>query len=395
MNKLLLISFLTFCATAAFSQDSYINPEGQTVNGSVKNNREWLKNPLSVAFTKSDGSTITLTPENCKGFTAGIDSYLSYHGTRVANPDNVLSSHNDEGPAIIKDTVNAFLRKVYQFDGYGLYELYDNKRINFYMDKNGSIRELEYYETIKDGNVDPFNSYKAYLYQEFVGRKTANFSDKIKNLQYNENDLYNFFAQVLGDQLHSSEKLRNKYPGETLVGVAANAYVGTMHSWTNYPYYHQTSFAPSIEFGLRLYSQRNFGKFFFQPTIGLMPLSSTFKASSIATKTIKATTIDFSMGVGYMVIKKRDISVYAKGAPELRVFAKYKTKDGTYVGNDGSNGRITGEAELGVVIKRNLNFALRNTFPIRLKFPANTNYTYKLSQMSLAFRYAFIHDRKK
>lgn len=101
------------------------------------------------------------------------------------------------------------------------------------------------------------------------------------------------------------------------------------------------------------------------------------------------------MGVGYMVIKKRDMSVYAKGAPQLRLFAKYKTKDGNYVGNDGSNGRITGEAELGVVIKRNLNFALRNTFPIRLKFPANTNYTYKLSQMSLALRYAFIHDRKK
>ena len=76
MNKLLLISLLTFCVTAAFSQDSYITPDGHTVNGSVKNNREWLKNPLSIVFTKSDGSTITLTPENCKGFTAATDSYL-------------------------------------------------------------------------------------------------------------------------------------------------------------------------------------------------------------------------------------------------------------------------------------------------------------------------------
>ena len=397
MNKLLLISFLTFCATAAFSQDSYITPDGQTVNGSVENNREWLKNPLSVVFTKSDGSTISLTPENCRSFTAGTDSYLSYHGTRVANPENVLSSHNDEGPAIIKDTVNAFLRQVYQFDGYGLYELYDNKRINFYLDKNGSIRELEYYETIKDGNVDPFNSYKAYLYQEFAARKTTNFSDKLKNLHYNENDLHNFFAAVLGDQAHASEKLRNKYPAETFVGVGANVNSGTMHSWTSYPYFHQTTFVPSVEFGLRLYSQRNFGKFFFQPTIGVMPLLNTFKASAIATKIVKATQVDVAIGAGYMFLKKQDISVYADGAALLSLFANYETKDGNskYVGSGGSDGRITGQAELGVVIRRKLNIAFRNTFPIRMMFPANTNYTYKLSQVSLALRYAFVHDRTK
>ena len=116
-----IIPFLLFLSTSAFCQDSYVTPEGQTINGSVENNREWLKNPLSVVFTKSDGSTITLTPENCKSFTAGTDFYLTYHGTRVANPDDVISSHNDEGPALIKDTVNAFLRQVYKFDGYALY----------------------------------------------------------------------------------------------------------------------------------------------------------------------------------------------------------------------------------------------------------------------------------
>jgi hypothetical protein len=395
MNKLLLISFLTFCTTAAFPQDSYIALNGQTVNGSVENNREWLKNPLSVVFTNSDGSKITLTPENCKSFTAGTDYYLSYHGTRVANPDHVLSSHNDEGAAIIKDTVDAFLRQVYKFDGYALYELYDNKRINFYLGTDGSIRELEYYETIKDGNVSPINSYKAYLYQQFASRKTSNFSEKLKDLHYNENDLHNFFAQVLGDQAHASEKLRNKYPSETLVGVGGNVNAGTMHSWTNYPYYHQTSIAPSVEFGLRLYSQRNFGKFFFQPTIGIMPLLNTFKGSAIATKTVKATIIDFSMGAGYMIIKKQNISVYAKGAAEMRLFAGYKTKDGKYLGDDGSNGRITGVAELGLIIKRNLNIAFNNTFPVRMTFKANTNYSYKLSGMSLALRYAFIHGSKK
>ena len=79
-----------------------------------------------------------------------------------------------------------------------------------------------------------------------------------KNLRYTENDLHDFFAYVSDDQAHATKKLRNKYPSETLVGVGANANAGTMHSWTSYPYYHQTFFAPSIEFGLRLYSQRIF-----------------------------------------------------------------------------------------------------------------------------------------
>ena len=395
--KKIIIPFLLFLSTSAFCQDSYISNDGQTVNGQVLNYKEWSKNPTEVKFQKTDGSVITLTPENCGSFVAGTDKYLSYHGTRVANTDNVLVSRNDDGATMIKDTVNAFLRQVYQFDGYTLFELFDNKRINFYLNKNGNIKELEYYETIKDGTVDPNNSYKAYLYHEFAGKGIKDFQVEIKKLRYNENDLENFFANVLGDQSHTSEKLRNKYPSEILLGVGANVNSGTMHSWTNYPYYHQTTFSPSVEFGLRLYSQRNFGKFFFQPTIGVMPLSNTFKASGIQTKIVKATEVNVAIGAGYMFLKKQDISVYADGAALLCILANYETKDGDrkYVGTDGSDARITGQVELGVIVRRNLNISVRNSFPIRIIFPANTNYTYKLSQLSLAVRYAFIHGHKK
>jgi len=50
MNKLLLISFLAFYTSAGFSQDSYVTLDGQTINGSVQNNREWLKNPLNPNY---------------------------------------------------------------------------------------------------------------------------------------------------------------------------------------------------------------------------------------------------------------------------------------------------------------------------------------------------------
>ena len=395
MKKIWFIFFLLLVANLAFSQDFYLTLDGQTVNGSVDNYKEWLKSPSEVKFQKTDGSVATLTPGNCKSFKAGADFYLSYHGTRVANTDNVLSSHNDDGATAIKETVSAFLRKVYEFGGYTLYELNDNKRINFYLDKDGNIKELEYFETIKDGNVDPYNSYKAYLYHEFAGKGIKGFQDKIKNLRYNENDLYNFFAEVLGDKAHASEKLRNRYPSETLVGVGANLNSGTMHSWTSYPFYHQTGYSPSIELSLRLYSQRNFGKFFFEPAVGIMPLSNSFKASAIQTKTIKAMVVNVAIGAGYMFLKKQDISVYADGAPVLCILANYETKDGKNVGSRGTDARLTGMAEMGVIIKRKINISIRNIFPIRLAVPANTNYSYKLSQLSLTLQYAFIHKPAK
>ncbi len=397
MIKTLFISFLLLLCSSAFSQDSYVTLDGQTINGSIENYKEWSKNPSEVIFKKTDGSTVTLIPGNCKSFTVATDSYLSYHGTRVANTDNVLLTHNDDGSQIIKDTVNAFLRQVYQFDGYTLYKLFDNKRINFYLAKDGDVKELEYFETIKDGSVEPYNLYKGYLYQQLSNKGINGLQDKMKKVRYKENDLQNFLADVLGDKSHASEKLRNKYPSEILLGVGANVNSGTMHSWTNYPYYHQTTFSPSVEFGLRLYSQRNFGKLFFQPAIGIMPLSNTFKASGIQTKIVKATEVNISAGAGYIFLKKPNISVYADGAALLSILANYETKDGArkLVGSDGSDGRITGQAELGVIIKRILNVSVRNTFPIRIVFPANTNYTYKLSQISLTLRYAFISGQSK
>ncbi len=392
-----IIPFLLFLGNSAFSQDSYFTNDGQAVNGHVLNYKEWSKNPTAVKFQKADGSVVTLTPENCESFFAGTDKYLAYHGTRVANTDNVLVSRNDDGAKMIKDSVNAFLRNVYQFDGYTLYELFDNKRINFYVAKDGDMKELEYYETIKDGNVNPYNLYKAYLYQQFSDKGVKGFQDKIKTLRYKENDLQNFLAAVLGDQSHKSEKSRNKYPSETLVGIGADMNSAMIHSWSSYPTYHQTSFSPSVEFSLRLYSQRNFGKFFFQPTLGVMPLSNTFKASAIQTKIVKATVVNVAAGAGYMFLKKHDIAVYADGAAALCILANYETKEGDkkYVGTDGSDARISGQAEVGVIIKRHLNVSLRNTFPVRLLFSSNTNYTYKLSQTSLVVRYAFIHNRNK
>ena len=394
MKKTLLISFLVFFCSIGFCQDSYVTLDGQTVNGSVEGFREWSKNPSTVVFKDANGNTITLTPENCKSFHAGSDTYTSYHGTRVANSDNIIYSHGELDEHEMKDTVSVFLRRIYQYQNYALYKLFDDKRINFYLAKDGNIKELEYYETIKDNVADPFNIYKAYLYKEFSGKNVRNFQHKLSMLSYKENSLITFLADVFSDQEHVSEASRNKYPTETLLGLGINENSGKVTDVYNRYSYSQTSTAPSVEIGLRLYNQRNFGKLFFQPTLTLMMLKNSFNGGNI---NVKGNVADVDLGVGYMILKKEKLSLYASVAAALPIIFNFETQrgNGKYFGSSGPDDRISVHSELGIVINRTLNISVANLLPI--KFPFNGDgvvdgtLAYQLSQTSLAIRYALIH----
>jgi hypothetical protein len=393
MKTILFISFLVFYGSVAFSQDFYVTNDGQTVNGSVDNYKEWSKNPTEVTFTKPDGSTVTLTPANCKSFKVGNDNYISYHGTRVANSDNVIYSQGDQSEEEIKDTVNVFLRRVYQHGNYALYKLFDNKRINFYLAKDGNLKELEYYEAIKDNVADPFNLYKPYLYKEFNGMGTRGFQHKLSLLTYKENELINFLADVFKDESHASEKLRNKYPSEILFGIGGNANSGKITNVNGSFSYNQTNFAPSLEFALRIYNQRNFGRLFFQPSLSAMFLKNNFDKDYYK---IKATMLNVKLGVGYTIIRKSNFSLYAAASGALPIlfnFETYKQNQGEYKGTSGPDDKLSIEPELGFVIGRSLNISVSSLLPFELPYNSDFNVVYKLSQTSVCLRYAFIQKK--
>ena len=398
MKQTLLISFLVFFFSFAFCQDSYVTLDGNKVDGTIEGYREWSKNPASVIFKEASGTTVTLTSQNCKSFTAGSDAYVSYHGTRVSNSDNVVYSQGAMDEQEMKDTVSVFLRRVYQYQNYALYKLFDDKRINFYLAKDGNLKELEYYETIKDNVADPFNIYKSTLYKEFSGKNVRNFQHKLSLLTYKENSLISFLADVCSDQEHVTESSRNKYPTETLLGVGINENSGKVTDLYNRFSYSQSSIAPSFEIGLRLYNQRNFGKLFFQPTLTLMMLKNSFNGGNI---NVKGTLADVNLGVGYMFLKKEKVSIYAAVAGALPIIFNFETQrgNGKYFGSPGPDDRISVHSELGVVINHTLNISVANLFPI--KFPFNGDgvvdgiLAYQLSQTSVAIRYAFIHRGNK
>lgn len=393
MKRILFISFLLFSFLFSFSQDSYITLDGKTINGTVENYKEWSKNPTTVLFKNNvTDAEIILTPENCKSFTAGSDYFISYSGTRILNSDDILSQ-GLKSDQMVKDSVHVFLRRIYQFNNYTLYKLYDNKRINFYVSDHGNIKELEFYETINDNTVIPFNGYKNYLMQYFSSKGIKGLEGKINNLNYKENDLLNFFAFVFGDKLHSSENLRNKYASEILLGAGLNESFAKIESSYGAKPYTGTSFSPSVEFGIRIYSQRNFGKPFFQPTISLMPLSNSFDNGRLKSK---ATLINVNLGVGYMFVKKENFSFYAAVAGGLPVLLNYQTIEGAQsnVKSNGADDRLTVRPELGVLINQKINISFCDMLPINLPFISDLEFNYNVNIASLSFKYAFIQKHR-
>ncbi len=393
MKKILSCSVLLFYGSLVFSQDMYVTLGNQTIQGTIENYKEWSRNPNTVVFKESvSGAIMNLTPQNCKSFTARSDKYISYNGTRILNSDNIIYSQGVQNDQLIKDTIQVFLRQIYQFKNYTLYKLFDNKRINFFLSDNGDIKELEYYESINNGMATPFNGYKTYLYRLFYNQDINALQHKIDILNYKENDLVYFFADIFNDKSHALQKLRNNYPPEILVGAGANVNLSTLEDIYGRYTFHQTNFSPSFEFGLRIYSQRNFGRLFFQPSISVIPLSNSFEGDNFK---IKATLVNINLGAGYKFMKKSEVSFYAEAAGSLPVFFNFQTRKGAggkYVGTSGPDNRASIHAELGVIIKQSLNISFGGILPVRLPFNSDHVYAYKLSQLSVALRYAFIHQ---
>lgn len=396
MKKGLFIFFL-FSSNFLFSQDFYVTINDQIVHGTIEHYKESSKNPKTVLFKDSiRGNSVDLTPANCKGLTVGLsDKFISYKGTRIVNTDNAINSHLVQSAQLEKNNIQVFLRQIYQFGSYTLYKLFDDKRINFYLSNNGVIMELEYYENINGNQIIPYYGYKNYLLNEFSDKTIKGLQHKVEILRYEENDLLNFFTNIFNDKSNSSEKLRNKYSNEILVGIGLNINFGTVTNLGNATY-NKTSYSPSFEIALRTYSQRNFGRIFFQPSLSIMTLSHTFDEGS--TFKTKATLINVNLGVGYIFLKKSNLFIYAAAAGGVPIIFNYKTHQGTigeYVNSGSPDVRLTVHPEMGLIIKQSLNISFTGTLPFKLNFLSNPSFNYCVSQFSVVLRYAFLEGGKK
>ncbi len=393
MKNLFLLFILLFVKEVLVAQDYYINNSGDTIKGTVTNYRQWDKNPSTVSF-HTNNSEIVLNPVNCKEI--GInqnDRYISYAGTRIINPEKVTKvSDGPENGIVKKDTVSIFLRDIYHFKNYVLYKLFDSKRNNFYLSKNGEITELEYYETIMDNHVSTYDGYKALLNEDLSVEGIANLNKKLEKITYNETELINFISGTLKDNENSSERKRNKYPNEYLIGTGAIANISSLNFSNSSFISDKTSISPFFEIGARLYNQRKFGRTFFQSVIGFSPIKSSF-LNNVGTKyDISLFLISAYLSPGYMFIKNDKLSVYGAAGLGILVGANLKNEYQNTTTNNGTYTKIGIRPELGILISHKLNVSLFATAPF--KFPAgpgtDESNIYKITQAGLAVRYIIL-----
>ena len=391
MKKGFITTLILVSSLASFSQDSYTALDGAVIRGTLENYKEWSKNPTEVIFKNTDGAEISLTPQNCRDFSVGSDYFLSYNGTRISNTNDALSQ-GLQNAQMIKDSVHVFLRRIYQYNGFSLFKLMDNKRINFYIADSGSIKELEYFETMNNNAVIPFSGYKNYLQNRFSD--VHGIETRIDKLSYKEIDLINFFAYVFSDTKYATEKSRTKYPTEVLLGAGANVVFQNLSNTSTFNL-KSNDFSPSLEFAIRIYSQRNFGKSFFLPALNVMPLLGSFNKDAY---NVKATMVTLSLGAGYMFVKKENISFYIQASGAMPMFVNYQTRQGLqseYIKSNGLDARLTVVPEIGLLINKKIDVSLGGMIPVKLQFNSNGALGYKVSKATLAVKYAFGQKRSK
>lgn len=405
MSKLLVTCLLFIVSNASNAQDTYVNNNGDTVHGKITNYTQWSKSPSKVDFSDNSGNNITLTPLNCKGFKVdNSDAYISYSGTRIVNTDNIKNSVSTGNKIMSTEHIDGFLRRIYQYKGFTLYKYSDSKRINFFLSKNDSLKELEYYEYIDDNSnaLQTDDAYKYYILDQLKDIDAPDKQKEIDNLEYRQDALINFFAKILDDKANATEKKRDRYPSEVFGGIGVDGKFGSL-THADGSKFRQTSVSPLFEIGMRIYGQRNFGKLFFQPIVALSFLDNTINDSKNSFKLRnRGTLVSARMGPGYTFLKKQGISVYASAMVQLDFVFGYKSIY-TYTGTIYSGEldypatmiKVSLNPEVGLMINRSINIALQGSLPYRLPVYYNETYYYAqytfyaVHSLGLVARYNF------
>src|ERR1017187_3661298 len=395
MKPLLLICIPLIITLAANCQDLYVTNSGDTIHGRIANYTEWDKNPKEVIFIENSSKTTTLTPQACKRFSVGkSDKYISYSGPRTLNSMDIVNTYGLKSNIKTTELINAFLREIYQYREITLYEYVDNKRTNFFLGKNDSIKELEYFEYSDDnGNIKTDDSFKIYILNQFSNNNDPDLMNKINSLSYNENSLIYFFSNIMKDKTYKTIKKRIKYPAEIFIGAGIDAGIGTGVGGDG-SNDRQTTVAPLLEIGMRIYGQRNFGKFFIQPSLMASTFNQHFTELYHIAFKAQGTIMGIMLGPGYTFIKKSKLSFYAIIPFGVDFIFGYQT---SYTGNlrsesltyFGTPSKFILKPEVGLNLNHKIDIALQGPTLFKLPQLPYDNLPYKYITFGLNARYIF------
>lgn len=395
MGKIFITCLSIFLVLDSSCQDMYVTNSGDTIHGKITNYEEWDRNPQEVTFIDNSGKSITLTPLNCKSFSAGkSDTYVSYSGPRLLNSTDIINTYGLNSSVDTTENINTFLRLIFHHKEFSLYKYLDTKRTNFFLATNGSIKELAYYEYTDDGgNTKTNEAYKIYILNQLNLVNDPDLMNKINSLVYEESALVKFFVNILRDKDYKAEKIRKNYATEILVGIGIQARFGSGVSGDG-SNARQTALNPLAEIGVRFYGHRNYGKLFFEPSLIVSILNQHFTELYHISFKAQGTIVGARIGPGYFFAKKEGINFYAALPIGVDFIGGYRT---TYTGSTTTQTiksidtpiRFVLNPEIGVDLNHKFNISLKYTTPYNFNQSNYGNLPYKTSTCSLDVSFIF------
>ena len=321
----------------------YINTKGDTIFGKFINYPEYKASPATIPFQPTGASAeIQLSPANCtKVVIAHSDTYIAYKGKRLTNETDYRIAEGKTDDAY--EDVTVFLRQLFDDGRFQLYELTDSKRNNYYISSASTpLKELYFRAYTEDNNVveSPyFRSQLSFLFRDSL-KQASRLQNQLEKTTYTAESLTRLFALVTTGKASGGPK--EKYPARFFAGLGASFNMFTVKGdQTQMPTIvgnYKTMVSPLVEIGVRLYSQRNYGRLFFTIRANAYKYKNTlhfpgypYSPNSASDNTFKATVITVPVSAGYQFIHGKNLSVaFSAGAAALILFNNISTTTSAY-----------------------------------------------------------------
>ncbi|MFT3846260.1 MAG: hypothetical protein QM725_14490 [Lacibacter sp.] len=411
------ISFiLLFFSSPSFSQINYKSGSITLSNGTVLNGfidyREWLKNPKTIHFSKTENSSAEkYSVSDLLSFkVTGGETYVKAIVQKDMRPVDLSTLSEGNKLLITSETDTVFLRLINSCSDFSLFLLNDFKNHFYIKEPEGNYEELIYQVFIDEKRTANFLVRKSLFrnqLEKYIIEKTnhSKLKKKLENLEYNEKELSGFVS-LLSSEGISKETRNEKNKAEFFVstGLHLSSMKVTGPSSLSDHNFSQKA-GPVFSAGFDLFSKRNRSDFILRTELSYFNLnySSKYTRSDFTgyveeTFSLKSGNIKPSVSFLYCFTRGADNRIYG-GVDVGYTFSSYSknqfTRTSILPGEPSTydnymkcvNSWINLSLKAGFIFKK--NFEIKSTALLWGSFAnyANINVRPNLYDIQVAYRF--------
>jgi hypothetical protein len=365
-----LFSVLPFLAAAQsnFREGYVVTNTNDTLKGYI-NYRERSVNPVSVQFRPvPESKTQVFFLKNSSSYRINdLEKFQRF--TVDISMDNVNIPNLPVGPDSSSKRETVFMKVIQEGRYLTLYSYRDDIKNRFYIkDKNSAVPE----ELIYQRFMDPDNIGKVITRGKFAGQLmdvllkynagTTADTEKLRHLNYNEEDLLKISSLINGKQVLKSKSQRIRFFTGTGLSISHAAYKGN-NDLANSAAKSKTSVLPILTAGIDLFANPAIGKLIYRAELSFL-MSRNDISTTTDTEALAALSHTFDQYT-VALIPQLIYNVYNTAALRIFVGAGFGMNFSTYGNN--SSSRYNSFRDETTVVENQIEFeSFSATFPLRI-----------------------------